>query len=102
MSSSESEGDESDADRIRRNDKSLTDVVIYGDWETADAVEILDALKNNSVVKQVFIYENRNPGLQLQLHQALVKLSEVMKCNTSVEYFSFFLRNRLLDERNQL
>ena len=55
MSSSESEtsAGESDADRIRRNDKSLTRVEL-DDW--GDAVEILDALKNNSVVKKVSIF----------------------------------------------
>jgi hypothetical protein len=72
------------ADRIRRNDKSLTEVSI-NDWES-DAVEILDALKNNTAVKCVYF-----GGLNSrQVNQeSFVKLSEVMKCNKSVESLTF-------------
>ena len=96
MSSSESEtnlsqgwseppADESEADKIRRNDKSLTRVEL-DDWD--GAVEILDALKTNSVVKEVFIFDR--PHLFLLLHQvnhylAFIKLLQVIKINKSVE-----------------
>ena len=73
---SDSEASESTEDRIRRNDKYLTDVKLY-DWD----IEILDALKNNSVVKYVSIFSKLLPENQ----EAHVKLSEVMKCNKSVE-----------------
>ena len=48
---------ESDADRIRRNDKSLTYFVIRRDDYKSQTVEILDALKINTVVKSVTIFE---------------------------------------------
>ena len=72
---------ESDVDRIRRNDESLTDVVICDsdNYETIEILAILDALKNNTVVKLIAF----QPA-QLN-EEALVKLSEVMQCNTSVE-----------------
>jgi hypothetical protein len=100
MVSSESETDWSDhsavgsyADRIRRNDKSLTKV---GYWES-DFVEILDALKNNTVVKEVS-FQNTDTLLQVN-HEAFVKLSEVMRCNTSVESLIIGLTRGLLRER---
>ena len=96
MSSSESEPSavaESDADRIRQNDESLTDIIINKD---VDIAEILDALKNNTVVKEVYFY----PEYSVQLNQeALDKLSEVMKCNKSVESLQIYLRGGLLRER---
>jgi hypothetical protein len=52
MSSSKSEASESTADRIRRNDYFLTNVHIIMEWESAVCVEILDALKNNSLVRE--------------------------------------------------
>ena len=87
---------ESDADKIRRNDNSLTNVVIY-DWESA-AIEILDALKNNSVVKKVSILDTET--LLPENQEAHVKLSGVMKCNKSVECLYICLGK--LRERNQL
>ena len=87
---------ESDADKIRRNDNSLTNVVIY-DWESA-AIEILDALKNNSVVKKVSILDTET--LLPENQEAHVKLSRVMKCNKSVECLYICLGK--LRERNQL
>ena len=54
---------------------------------------MLDAIKNNTVVKRVSIYENSEIGRQLKLSQALVKLSEIMKCNKSVESLAIFLRS---------
>ena len=84
---------ESDVDRLRRNDPSLKAVCIL---ERSDAVEILDALKDNTIVKQITF-----DTLQLN-REALVKLSEVMKCNTSVDILSMSLfpleRGRLLRE----
>ena len=51
------------------------------DWH--DAIEILDALQNNTVVKNIKI---SNIDYLLPEHQeALVKLSEVMKWNKSAE-----------------
>ena len=77
---------ESVADRLRRNDESYAEVEIH-DWES-DVVEILDALKTNSVVKEVFIFDR--PHLFLLLHQvnhylAFIKLLQVIKINKSVE-----------------
>jgi hypothetical protein len=92
MSSSEREASESVADRIRRNDKSLTKVRI-DDW--SDAVEILDALKNNTVVKCV----NVEFRLAQPIKELCVKLSEVMKCNKSVESFSICLDREIPCER---
>jgi hypothetical protein len=103
---SETSAIESDADKIRRNAKSQTDVEIY-EWER-NGLEILDALINNTVVWHVSIYENSETGRQLKLNQALVKLSELMKCNKSVQTLTIFLGSGLLDEeihffeRNQL
>ena len=102
MSESESESDwsetsavvESDADRIRRNDKSLEKCVI--DWNS-DVVDILDALKHNTVVKNVTFYT----ACSVQLHQeALAKLSAVMKCNKSVVCLSISMETGLLRERS--
>ena len=81
---------ESDADRIRRNDESLTDVRIFD----RNAVETLDALKHSTVVKRVTFH------LKQLNQEALVKLSEVMKCNTSVKFLSTIsLERGLLRER---
>ena len=80
---------ESRADRIRRNDKSLTVVEILDDQD--DAIEILDALKNNSNVKKLSLQN----GLQ-ENQEALAKLSEVMRCNKSVEFFTIILQGGLL------
>jgi hypothetical protein len=82
MSSSESESDwsetsaeESYADRIRRNDKSLTQVSINA-W-VDDIIETLDALKNNTVVTHVTYNTFATESLPVNLNQeALVKLSE--------------------------
>jgi hypothetical protein len=87
-------------DRIRRNDNSLRRVVIH-DWES-DAVGILDALKNNLVVKKVslYIFRDITEDNLLEVNQeAFVKLSEVTKCNKSVESLTMCLRLRLSDER---
>ena len=84
----------SSADKIRRNDKSLTQVNI-NNWD--DAIEILDALRNNTVVKNVTILETDN---LLQVNQeAFVKLFEVMNCNRSVESLTVYLQRGLLRER---
>ena len=103
MSSSESESEsdwsetsavvESDADRIRRNDKSLTEVEIH-DFE-GDAVEVLDALKNNTVVKNAYF---RTVGSVQLKQEALDKLSGLMKCNKSVEILRISLERGLLRE----
>ena len=53
-SSMESEAIESDADCICRNDKTLTEVGIF--FSESDAVDIFDALKNNTVVNWVEFY----------------------------------------------
>ena len=80
------------ADRIRRNDKSLTFVEIYDFY--CDVVEILDALKNNTVVKEItFNTETLRPENQ----EAQVKMFEVMQCNKSVASL-----NILLDRQNQV
>jgi hypothetical protein len=84
MSSSESESEsdwsetsavESDADRIRRNDKSLSHVNINA---YVDDIETLDALKNNTVVTHVTYYTFATESLPVNLnHEALcVELSE--------------------------
>ena len=91
MSSSESGAFEIYADRIRRNDKSLTEFGIY-DWG------ILCALKDNSVVKKVSIVCRRLPDTP----EALAKLSELMKCNKSVESLTVCLQRGLLGERAQI
>ena len=75
-------------DRLRRNDESLTQLAIF-DRERIVSVEmlaILDALKNNTMVKKVkFGHLNE---------EELVKLSEVMQCNTSVKtLLILFLRS---------
>jgi hypothetical protein len=86
---------ESDADRIRRNDKSLTEVWISCE-DDRDIAEIFDALKNNTVVKQVTFHK----VYSVQLNQeALDKLSEVMKCNKSVTILDIYLGIGLLRER---
>ena len=81
-------------DRLRRNDESLTQLTIF-DRERIVSVEmlaILDALKNNTMVKKVkFGHLNE---------EELVKLSEVMQCNTSVETLGIgVFRGGLLRER---
>jgi hypothetical protein len=101
MSSSESDTFGSDADRIRRNDKSLTHVKIYDKFK---AVKILDALKNNTVVRDLSIYAIHNV---YELHNELlpdhqevnVKLPEVIKFNKSVKSLSIFIEEGLLRER---
>jgi hypothetical protein len=82
-------------DRIRWNDESPTDVRIHG--FDSDALEILDALKNNTVVKHVHIYdsETRLPKNQEAYD---VKLSEVMKCNKSVESFTIDLESSKINQ----
>jgi hypothetical protein len=89
---------ESDADRLYRNDKSLTCVAI-GYW--GNVIAILDALKNNSVVKEVSF---QNPLNLLQVnHEAFVKLlDEVMKCNKTVTSLTIFLDTGILDNINQV
>jgi hypothetical protein len=78
------------ADRLYRNDKSLTRVRIVC-WD--DAIEVLDALKTNSIVQELSL-ENR-----AQLPQeALEKLSEVMQCNTSVKSLIIRLGRGLLGD----
>ena len=78
-------------DRIRRNDNSLTRVEIRH-WDS-DAVEILHALKNNLVVKKVFMHIIwYGEGNLVEVNQkAFVKLSEVTKCNKSVESLTLYL-----------
>jgi hypothetical protein len=91
---------ESDLDRIRRNDKSQKSVEIF-DW--GDAIEILDGLKNNTVVKEVSMHIFSDTDDLLQVNQEVfVKLSELTKCNKSVESLNIYLDNGLLDERNQV
>jgi hypothetical protein len=82
------------ADRIRRNDKSLTEVSI-NHWRS-DAIEIFDALKNNTAVKTVHFGGLRG---RLVNQELLVKLSEVMKCNKSVESLTVHLERGLPRER---
>ena len=74
---SESSAGESDADRIRRNDQSLTMVFI----RSYAKLEILDALKSNSVVKHVVLELDTETLLQ-ESQEVFVKLSEVMKCKS--------------------
>ena len=59
----------------------------------SDFVEILDALKNNTVVKMVTFYTQT-----LGDQEALAKLSEVMKCNKSVTYLTISLERGILLE----
>jgi hypothetical protein len=87
---------QSDANRICRNDNSLRYVEI-DDWD--DAIEILDALKKNTVVQEVFI--ERLYSLHAN-QEARVQLSEVMKCNKSVQSFIICLQGGLLQGRIQL
>ena len=84
---------ESTADRIGRNDKYLTWFVI-DDWSLngMNVIEELDALRNNSVVWHVFIYEESDNLLQVN-QEALAKLSEVMTCNKSVESLTIRLES---------
>ena len=100
MSSCESGAFESYADKLLRSDKFLTHVRIY-DWE------ILGALKINSVVKKVSIIggtildlpENQEAHLDPPENQeAHIKMSEVMKCNKSVESLRIGLPRGLLRE----
>jgi hypothetical protein len=76
-SSSEFSAGESNADRIRRNDQSLTLVFI----RSYAILEILDALKSNSVVKHVVLELDTETLLQ-ESQEVFVKLSEVMKCKS--------------------
>jgi hypothetical protein len=62
-----------------------------------DAVEILDALKNNTVVKEVSIL-GTGPNNQ----EANVKLFELMKCNKSVDSLTIGLERGLQGERTQV
>ena len=103
MSSNESESEwsetsavEGDADRIRRNDKSLRCIEIF-DWQR-DAVDTLDALKNNTVVKDVTLSVQVDRLLP-ENQEVQVKLSEVMKCNNSVESINISLERRFPRER---
>ena len=84
---------ESTADRIGRNDKYLTWFVI-DDWSLngMNVIEEFDALRNNSVVWHVFIYEESDNLLQVN-QEALAKLSEVMTCNKSVESLTIRLES---------
>ena len=76
-------------DRIRRDDKSLTEVSI-NDWESDAVLAILDALKTNTAVKKVTF----NTACTVQMKQeTLVKLSEVMTCNKSVESLTIRLES---------
>ena len=68
------------ADKIRRNDTGWPSVTISEDG--GDVVEILDAQKYNTVVKQVYI-SCTDYLLQEVNQEAYVKVSEVMKCNCS-------------------
>ena len=103
---SETSGGESDADRIRRNDNSLTEVEIHNCWlNSDDAIEILDALKNNTVVKKVLLVDTEIllPGNQ-EVH---LKLCEVMQCNKSVECLHFEMQiedenYEIEDETNEI
>ena len=98
MSSSESdsEASESVADRIRRNYKYLTEVQIHT-WVEDEVIEILDALKRNTVVKKFSIVINTDNLLPVN-QEPLLKLSELMKCNKSVESLKMYLRGGLLRE----
>jgi len=84
---------ESTADRVGRNDKYLTWFVI-DDWSLngMNVIEEFDALRNNSVVWHVFIYEESDNLLQVN-QEALAKLSEVMTCNKSVESLTIRLES---------
>jgi hypothetical protein len=75
----------------------LTEVEI-GLWESD--IEILDALKNNTVVKKVFI--ELHPNYRPEGQEVLAKLSEVMQCNTSVETLMIRIQRGLLGERTRL
>ena len=81
---------ESVADRLRRNDESLTRVENF----RFDVIEILDALKANTVVKKLTFSD---PSTLNQ--EAVDRLSEVMKFNKSVESFTIYLGTELLRER---
>ena len=99
MSSSESSATfhrPSLADKIRRNDTGWPSVTISEDG--GDVVEILDALKYNTVVKQVYI-SCTDYLLQEVNQEAYVKVSEVMKCNKSVESLNIHLQGGLLRQR---
>jgi hypothetical protein len=87
--SNREEGEEGGASvYTRTKPEPYTSTSLGGSWD--NAVEMLDAIKNNTVVKRVSIYENSEIGRQLKLSQALVKLSEIMKCNKSVESLANF------------
>ena len=80
---------------MRRNDETLEEIEIH-DWEN-DALEILDALKNNSVVKVVQLYHTET--LRPVIQEARIKLSEVMRCNKSVECLVVYLEGGSQRER---
>ena len=70
--------------RLRRNDETLRIVTITERWE---AIEILEALKQNTVVKYVML---QLPPLTEEMFE---KLSEVMEYNKSVDDLGVFLGN---------
>jgi hypothetical protein len=71
-------------DILRRNDETLRIVTIKERWE---AIEILGALKQNTVVKYVML---QLPPLTEEMFE---KLSEVMEYNKSVDDLGVFLGN---------
>ena len=82
--------------KLRRHYCYLKDVVIFDRERNnfpGEIVAILDALKKNTVVEKVYVRREREPHYLMTRDRiltkvneiALVKLSEVMKCNTSVE-----------------
>jgi hypothetical protein len=97
---------ESYADRIRRNDESLTKVGIAHEdigvgsahEHDHDIAEMFDALKYNTVAKKLYFSTYGSLDVQM-IQEALDKLSEVMKCNKSVELFNIDLQRGLLVER---
>ena len=68
--------------RLRRNDETLRNVTITERWE---AIEILDALKQSTVVKYVML---QLPPLTEEMFE---KLSEVMDYNKTVDDLAVFL-----------
>jgi hypothetical protein len=74
-------------DRIRRNDKSLQVVEFI---DRGEGLQILDALRQNSVVKSVIFLL---PPLNEEM---LVKLSEVMEYNKSLDNLEVYLESGLI------
>jgi hypothetical protein len=68
--------------RLRRNDETLLNVTITERWE---AIKILDALQQNTVVKYVML---QLPPLTEEMFE---KLSEVMDYNRTVDDLAVFL-----------